>query len=142
MLPNPIPHSKNKIHQKLPDLPEDEWCDLRREYEKGKTLKHLASEYICDPRTVRRCLMLNKNISDIGKQTAPKKLNAYLSRIDQLYADFSKEYIGICSISSHITKQLIIEGYTGSERTVRNYLSSRFYSVSTTGRKEPHYDHH
>ena len=39
-----------------------------------------------------------------------------------------KEY-GICKISKLITDQITAAGYTGSERTVRNYLSSRFISV-------------
>ena len=117
----------------LPDLPEDMWCDFRRDYESGSTLKAIAAQYMCDPRTVRRCIMANKSSDELGRQTAPTKLAPYHVMIDCLYAKCTEkntqEVIGICQISQYITDQLKKCGYTGSERTVRNYLRSKYQYV-------------
>ncbi|MBQ9155511.1 MAG: hypothetical protein IJ137_01875 [Eubacterium sp.] len=75
----------------LPSLPEDQWCDFRRDYESGSTLKAIAAKYLCDPRTVRRCIMLNKSSCELGRQTAPTKLAPYHSMIDRLYVKYIKE---------------------------------------------------
>ena len=153
-----IPYTQNRICLNLPEISSDKWSDFRREYEQGKTLKQIALEYHCDPRTVRKCLFLNQGSNDIGKQHCAKKLTAYLPMIDKLYRKYTcidgsevtspdtdgkvvaanhpssfrgsrgKEY-GICKISKLITDQITAAGYTGSERTVRNYLSSRFISI-------------
>ena len=153
-----IPYSKSRICLELPEIPSDKWCDFRREYEQGKTLKQIAFEYHCDPRTVRKCLFLNQGSNDIGKQNCTKKLTPFIPIIDGLYQEYTgiddpiisspdtdgkavatnhlasfkganvKEY-GICKMSKLITDQITAAGYTGSERTVRNYLSSRFISI-------------
>lgn len=130
----------NKIAQSsrlhLPDLPEREWCDFRRDYESGLTLKMIADKYVCDPRTVRKCILANKSSDEIGKQSEPTKLAAYVEQIDSLYQDFiliqqtSQKKLGICDISRKITRILAAEGYTGSERTVRNYLRNTYQFVT------------
>ena len=86
-----LPYSKRRIGPKLPEIPPDEWCDFRLEYEQGKTLKQIASDYHCDPRTVRKSLFLNQGSNDIGKQNCSKKITAFVSRINDLY----KQYTGI-----------------------------------------------
>ena len=119
-----------------PDIPKKEWSDFRCDYESGMTLKMIAEKYLCDPRTVRKSIMSNKSSSEIGKQSEPTKLAAYVERIDSLYQDFiliqrvSHMKSGICDISRKITRILSDEGYTGSERTVRNYLRNTYQFVT------------
>ena len=43
----------------LPALPSEEWCDFRKDYEAGMTMKSIAEKYMCDPRTVRNHLRSN-----------------------------------------------------------------------------------
>ena len=168
----PRTYSKRRIGPELPEIPSDEWCDFRLEYEQGKTLKQIATDYHCDPRTVRKSLLLNQGSNDIGKQNCSKKITAFVPRINDLYQKYtgtndsenrfpdtdnkavgsgnhlpSKEAhikeCGICGISRLITEQITAEGYTGSERTVRNYLSSRFICIRPqTCRKDEHDDNH
>lgn len=120
----------------LPDLPKGEWCDFRQDYESGMTLKEVAEKYFCDPRTVRKCIFANKSSSELGKQTEPTKLAAFSKQIDLLYWEIYnaqtvlKRKYGICDISRRITAELEAEGYTGSERTVRNYLRSHYQFVT------------
>lgn len=121
----------------LPDYPQEEWCDFRQDYESGMTLKQIAEKYLCDPRTVRKSITANKSSSEIGSQTAPTKLAAFAERIDALYGEYvfrspdsSSGKQGICEISRRITDQLQQDGYTGSERTVRNYLRSNYQFVA------------
>ena len=167
-----LPYSKRRIVPALPEIPLAEWCDFRREYEQGKTLKQIASDYHCDSRTVRKSLLLNQRSNDIGKQNCSKKITAFIPRINDLYQEYisinnsankfpdtdsktvgfgnqspSKEThirkYGICRISRLITEQITAEGYTGSERTVRNYLSSSFISIQThVYRKDDNNDYH
>jgi len=60
----------------LPDLPRARWCDFRIKYiEQHMTLRELADEYMCDPRTVRACLIHNKSSSSLGKKTVPTRKN-------------------------------------------------------------------
>ena len=112
----------------LPDYPESEWCDFRRDYEAGMTFKKIAEKYCCDPRTVKRCIWYNKASTELGSQTKPKKIAAFVDLIDTEYQEivfgqsFASEEIGICEISERITEALKQNGYTGGERTVRNYL--------------------
>ena len=120
----------------LPDIPECEWCDFRPDYESGMTLKEVAEKYCCDPRTVKRCIFANKSSSELGKQMEPTKLATFSKQIDSLYCEITdtqeilKKKMGICDISRRITAELEAEGYTGSERTVRNYLRSHYQFVT------------
>lgn len=127
-----------------PPIPKDEWCDFRLEYESGSTLKEIAEKHFCDPRTVRRCISSNKSSTELGRQTEPTKLAPYYDMIDTLFQQIiidkeadpgSDNKVGICEISRIITQQLISQGYTGSERTVRNYLRKKCQYIVHTDRK-------
>ena len=68
----------------LPDLPREKWCDFRVGYsEHNKTLVQLAEEYMCDPRTVRSCLLRNKPSSSLGKKTVPTQIDLYRDEIQE-----------------------------------------------------------
>ena len=128
----------------LPQISSDKWCDFRIDYESGMTLKSIAEKYICDPRTVRRCLLNNKSSSELGSQTAPTKLSAYIDQIHMLFQEYTDQVVvsgnltGICHISKKITQSLRMSGYKGSERTVRNYLRARYqFTLSCTLNEEP-----
>ena len=125
-----------------PEVPVEEWCDFRRDYENSMSLKEIGIKYCCDSRTVKRCIMLNKSSNDLGRQTAPKKLTPYRSRIDQLYQELQEsssvkgQYVPVYRISTKITEEIRTEGYTGCERAVRNYLREQYldsaFSAITT----------
>jgi len=112
----------------LPNYPEREWCDFRRDYESGMTYKKIVEKYCCDPRTVKRCIWYNKSSIELGSQTKPTKIAAFVDLIDAEYCEIvfgqsdHTETPGICDISDRITEVLKQNGYTGGERTVRNYL--------------------
>ena len=126
----------NRIRQRgripLPDYPEIEWCDFRRDYESGMTLKQIAEKYHCDSRTVKRFIWYNRSSSELGKQMVPTKIEPFIDRLEYLYGKYidNDEHTGICEISRLITEQLINEGYTGGERTVRNYLRAKYQHVT------------
>ena len=112
----------------LPNYPESEWCDFRRDYESGMTFKKIAEKYCCDPRTVKRCIWYNKSSAELGSQRKPTKIAAFVDLIDSEYRgivldqNFNSDESGICEISERITEVLKQNGYTGGERTVRNYI--------------------
>ena len=112
----------------LPDIPEDQWCDFRRDYESGMTFKKIAEKYVCDSRTVKSCILNNKSSTELGSQRKPTKIAAFVDLIDTEYREivfdqnFNSEESGICEISERITEVLKQNGYIGGERTVRNYL--------------------
>ena len=112
----------------LPDIPTDQWCDFRRDYESGMTFKKIAEKYVCDSRTVKSCILNNKSSNELGSQRKPTKIASFVDLIDTEYQEivfgksFASEEIGICEISERITELLKQNGYTGGERNVRNYL--------------------
>lgn len=116
----------------LPELSPDEWSDFRRDYENGMSLKDIADKYICDPRTVRNLLIINRNSYEIGRQRVPTRLDPYIELIEN-YCSSSDGETGICALSRQITAEIQKQGYRGSERTVRNYLRSRFYILQKKG---------
>ena len=122
-------------HITFPDIPPDKWCDFRKDFEEGMTMKALGEKYCCDPRTVRKCLLQNRSSQDIGCQTAPTKLTPYLPEINRLFHKYSPAAANLCMLSRQITEDLQSIGYVGSERTVRNHLRSIFYAISD---KEEH----
>ena len=131
-IPGPRPQAlstaRPAIHRlPLPDIPRDRWCDFRREYEAGMSLKAIAAQHICDPRTVRRLLLLNKGSEHIGQQHAPTVLDPWVPLIQEQLQTLPEGSVGICTASRAITARLRQDGYTGSERTVRNYLRSRYH---------------
>lgn len=134
-----IVHSGGVSHERkavLKDIPDDEKCDFRLDYEAGSTLKQIAEKYYCDPRTVRKCILINKSSSELGRQTAPTKLSQYVDLIDSMYHDVVESERsrskppGICEISRSITSEIRKKGYSGSERTLRNYLRMKYQFVT------------
>ena len=128
---------KQNIRGCLPELPVDAWCDFRRDYEAGMTLKQIADKYVCDPRTIRKCIISNRGSTELGRRTAPTKLTAFAVQVDALYEELITAVLctgagkpGICDLSRTVTEKLQQAGYTGSERTVRNYLRNNYQFVS------------
>ena len=115
-------------HLPLPDIPEEAWCDFRRDYESGMTLKRIAEKYYCDSRTVKSCILNNKSSTEHGSQKKPTKIAAYVDLIDSEFRKIisDRNYVSggvrICEISEKITETIQQSGYDGSERTVRNYI--------------------
>lgn len=120
--------TRQRGHLPLPYIPEGEWCDFRRDYETGMTLKKIAEKYYCDSRTVKSCILNNKSSTELGSQKKPTKIAAYVDLINSEFLrivsgqSFISEGSGICEISEMITGVIEQQGYDGSERTVRNYL--------------------
>ncbi len=77
--------SKIRYRFQLPEIPHGCWCDFRRDFESGMTLKSIGIKYHCDQRTVRSCIILNKSSSELGHQYAPTKLEPYIPEIERLY---------------------------------------------------------
>lgn len=111
-----------------PDIHMHLRCDFRKDLDTGMTLKQIAAKYHCDQRTVRTCILLNRSSTELGKQYAPTKLQPYMNLIQELYQSENEHsgsvHAGILQISRKITALLSELGYTGSERTVRNYIRS------------------
>ena len=114
-----------------PDIPPESWCDFRIAYEQHRTLKEIANAFICDPLTVKHCILLNKSSKELGRQLAPTKLTPYINTIDQIYMQLPSDTT-ICTASRIVTKAIEKQGYSGSERTVRNYLRNRTLSKCHT----------
>ena len=129
-LPTPYCFESSGKRLPLPDLPKSQWCDFRQDYETGMTLKSISEKYLCDPRTVKRCLILNKRSTDLGRQTAPTVLAPYMTMIQALWSKYD-QHTGICRRSRDITVHLREADYKGSERTVRNYLRTHYYIVNS-----------
>ena len=117
----------------LPDIPPEKWCNIRADYESGMTLKAIADKYFCDPRTVRSCIINNKASTELGKQSAPTKLSPFIQLVNQLFLEYTQKGSmyhsaanSFCAISREITLVIQKQGYTGSERTVRNYLRNKY----------------
>ena len=111
----------------LPDLPRARWCDFRIKYiEQHMTLRELADEYMCDPRTVRACLIHNKSSSSLGKKTVPTRIDLCRDEIRDLLEQelpvLPDHIRSIYQLSRYLFPLLRERGYTGSERTLRNYL--------------------
>ena len=111
----------------LPDLPRARWCDFRIKYiEQHMTLRELAEEYMCDPRTVRACLIHNKSSSSLGKKTVPTRIDLCRDEIRDLLEQelpcLPDHIRSIYQLSRYLFPLLRERGYTGSERTLRNYL--------------------
>lgn len=120
--------------QELPAVDKEHWCDFRREFEAGMTLKEIGEKYCCDPRTVRRCIFENRSSSDLGKQMAPRKLDPYIPRIHEILEsdeDMERQAIGITAMGRKIREELLLAGFSGSERTVRNYLNEYYAEKET-----------
>lgn len=118
---------KRKLN--LPDIPEWKKCDYRHDYDAGMSISQIAEKYYCDRRTVRTALIHNHSSKQLGKRKKPTILSKYEQRIFTLWNE-NKEKTSLLSISKSITETIGEEGYTGKERTVRNYLKSQPYVLA------------
>ena len=130
----------------LPDIPQDQWSDFRVDFENGISLKDIASKHHCDPRTVKAALPRNRGSADFGKWAFPKKLEAHMDSSSRVI-DSSPPFRTLTNLSHHITAEIQKEGYTGGERTVRNYLNTKpeikaLLEKQQQKSKEDSYDQH
>ena len=93
-------------------------------YKSGKTITEVAETLRCDRRTASRLIKNNLNEEDIGRWDAShKKLNGYTGIINSFIDSNISKYTSLLSFSKALCSLLAEQGYTGSERTVRNYLN-------------------
>ena len=131
-LPNTGERRKHHIRFPMPDLPRDVWCDFRIDLvEHGMTLVQLAEKYYCDPRTVRSCIQHNKSSFELGKKTTPTRIQVYEDQIRELLTehltDLPEQATTIYGLSQYLYPLLQKQGYTASERTLRNHLQKQPY---------------
>ena len=122
-----MPQERCLYRRKIDDeIPEKDWCDARRAYVlEGKTLKQIADEHHMDVRSVKRLIMENRSYDDLGKWRKPSVISSYTERIEYLLKHVPQANLSyVTSLSAHIYEVLVAEGYTGSERSVRNYLNT------------------
>ena len=143
-LPKKQNRQKNSIRFQMPDPPPEMWCDFRVDLaEKHMTLTELAAKYSCDPRTVRACIQCNKSSSELGKQSVPTKIQIYEPHIRNLLLNMKTVPDDICtiySLSRYLYLLLQQQGYTGSERTLRNQLSNQSY-IKAFLEKNKYFEH-
>lgn len=120
---DPVRQHKRKLHI-ANDIPPDQWCDFRIDYESGMSLREIAGKYICDSRTVRSAIIYNKSSKELGRKMTPSILMEHESEILELLENQALQTGSVYQLSCRITEALATSGYTGSERTVRNYLKS------------------
>lgn len=112
-----------------PLLPEESWCDFRKDYESGMTLAKIGEKYFCDPRTVKSCIMLNKPSAALGKHSVPTKLAPFYRTIDlelerhTSHLPYSQQ--NISAVTHSIFLKIREDGYDGYERTLRNYIVAK-----------------
>lgn len=95
-------------------------------YKTGKTITEVASTLHCDRRTASKLIKNNLNEEDIGRwDPSHKKLTGYAGIINSFIDTDISKYKSLLSFSKALCSQLAEQGYTGSERTVRNYLSKQ-----------------
>ena len=120
----PLPEKRQPHKFILPDIPRQEWCDYRREYEAGLSLQAIAERHFVDPRTVRSGLIHNIGSDGLGRRHAPRKLSIYENQIRAMLPPLLEKTDSVTALSRQITSHLKEIGYTGSERTVRNFVRS------------------
>ena len=118
---------KPATHFTLPDLPRNQWCDIRASYiEKGLTLAELAEIYQCDYRTIKACLIRNKSSKSFGKKSTPTRIDLCKNELQELLRQhlnqLPEDVHSIYQLSCYLLPRLKECGYSGSERTLRNYL--------------------
>lgn len=94
----------------------------------------IAEKYFCDPRTVKSCIVYNKPSDRLGKQSVPTRLSPYCGYIDdyltkpETIQTLQQSRLNISALTRDIFHILQVHGYTGCERTVRNYVCSKLPS--------------
>lgn len=120
------PTEKTRRLQIDDNLPESEWCDVRIEYLKdGKTVAQIAEERGCETRAISRMIKGNRSFSDLGRKRTPYRMDGYQETVERLlksgaFSDASQ----IMAITRKLLQHLRPLGYTGSERTLRDYLQT------------------
>ena len=118
---------RSTAHFTLPDLPREQWCDIRTSYiEKNLTLSELAEIYRCDSRTIKSCLIRNKSSKSFGKKSTPTRIDLCKNELQDLLRQhlhqLPDDVHSIYQLSCYLLPLLKECGYNGSERTLRNYL--------------------
>ena len=81
--------------------------------------------------SLTNCIRHNKSSIDLGKKTTPTRIQVYegqvrellLQNIEKIPDDVSTVY----GLSHYLYPLLQEQGYTGSERTLRNHLQKQSY---------------
>ena len=123
-------------------IPEEQWSDARRQYIlEEKSLGLIGKEQHMDPRTVSKLVKNNLNFDRVGKHQSPSKVEPYAGAIlDLLTSGCFHRYSGIMTVSEKILARIRSLGYTGSERTLREYLKTIEWQdliLNTSKRNEP-----
>lgn len=123
-------------------IPEEQWSDARRQYIlEEKSLGRIGKEQHMDPRTVSKLVKNNWNFDRVGKHQSPSKVEPYSDAIlDFLTSGCFQRYSGIMTVSEKILARIRSLGYTGSERTLREYLKTIEWQdliLNTSKRNEP-----
>lgn len=107
----------------LPKHPAEPEEPLRL-YLSGKSVTEIANLIGCERRTAAKLIKENLAITDIGKwDTSCRKLSGYEELIQDYINKHSERHNSLLSLSKAVFSLLQKNGYTGSERTVRNHLS-------------------
>lgn len=133
---------KNRRLQIDDQIPEEQWSDARRQYIlEEKSLSLIGKEQHMDPRTVSKLVKNNWNFDRVGKHQSPSKVEPYAGTIlDLLTSGCFHRYSGIMTVSEKILAHIRSLGYTGSERTLREYLKTIEWQdliLNTSKRNEP-----
>lgn len=133
---------KNRRLQIDDQIPEEQWSDARRQYIlEEKSLSLIGKEQHMDPRTVSKLVKNNWNFDRVGKHQCPSKVEPYAGTIlDLLTSGCFHRYSGIMTVSEKILARIRSLGYTGSERTLREYLKTIEWQdliLNTSKRNEP-----
>lgn len=133
---------KNRRLQIDDQIPEEQWSDARRQYIlEEKSLSLIGKEQHMDPRTVSKLVKNNWNFDRVGKHQSPSKVEPYAGAIlDLLTSGCFHRYSGIMTVSEKILAHIRSLGYTGSERTLREYLKTIEWQdliLNTSKRNEP-----
>ena len=133
---------KNRRLQIDDQIPEEQWSDARRQYIlEEKSLGRIGKEQHMDPRTVSKLVKNNLNFDRVGKHQSPSKVEPYADAIlDFLTSGCFQRYSGIMTVSEKILARIRSLGYTGSERTLREYLKTIEWQdliLNTSKRNEP-----
>lgn len=133
---------KNRRLQIDDQIPEEQWSDARRQYIlEEKSLSLIGKEQHMDPRTVSKLVKNNWNFDRVGKHQSPSKVEPYAGTIlDLLTSGCLHRYSGIMTVSEKILALIRSLGYTGSERTLREYLKTIEWQdliLNTSKRNEP-----
>ena len=119
---NDVPDRKKKLI--LPDWFSEPPSLPLMLYRSGYSVSEVAEIIGCDRRTAAKLIKNNLSIEEIGKwDGSHKKLAGFAGMINSFTDTRITKYSSLLSFSKDLYTLLVKEGYTGSERTVRNYLS-------------------